>query len=191
MVCPAGMALGGGCEICLHGDRVQAAAESYIGLVETSVGLIPAAGGTKEMLARSVEPAPAPQADLLPAVQRVFETIGLAKVSTSGADAVRLGLLRDVDGITMNRERLLSDAKTVGLELARQGYRPPLPRTAIPVGGDSVLAALELGVRLAWRAGRISEHDAARRPHARDRSRRRRTAAPDDGLGATPAGSRA
>ena len=95
VVCPAGMALGGGCEICLHGDRVQAAAESYIGLVEASVGLIPAAGGTKEMLARSVEPAPAPQADLLPAVQRVFETIGLAKVSTSGADAVRLGLLRE------------------------------------------------------------------------------------------------
>lgn len=160
VVCPAGMTLGGGCEICLHGDRVQAAAESYIGLVETGVGLIPAAGGTKEMLARSGEPAPAPQADLLPSVQRVFETIGFAKVSTSGADAARLGLLREVDAITMNRERLMSDAKAVALELARRGYRPPVPRTAIPVGGDGVLAALKLGVHLAWRAGRISDHDA-------------------------------
>ena len=91
------MTLGGGCEIALHGDRVQAAAESYIGLVEVGVGLIPAGGGTKEMLARSVEAAPAPQADLLPFVQRVFETIGFAKVSTSAADAKRLGLLREVD----------------------------------------------------------------------------------------------
>jgi 3-hydroxyacyl-CoA dehydrogenase len=160
VVCPAGMTLGGGCEICLHGARVQAAAETYIGLVETGVGLIPAAGGTKEMLARAFEPVPAPQADLLPAVQRVFETIGLAKVSTSGADAARIGLLRDVDAITMNRERLMSDAKAVSLELARQGYRPPAPRTAIPVGGESVLAALKLGVHLAWRAGRLSDHDA-------------------------------
>jgi 3-hydroxyacyl-CoA dehydrogenase len=160
VVCPAGMTLGGGCEICLHGDRVQAAAESYIGMVETGVGLIPAAGGTKEMLARGVEPAPAPQADLLPSVQRVFETIGLAKVSGSAADAARLGLLRERDAITMNRERLMSDAKAVALELARRGYRPPVPRTAIPVGGESVLAVLKLGLHLARRAGRISDHDA-------------------------------
>ena len=93
-------------------------------------------------------------------MRQVFETIGFAKVSTSGADAVRLGLLREVDAITMNRERLMSDAKAVALELAREGYRPPLPRTAIPVGGEGVLAALKLGVHLAWRAGRISDHDA-------------------------------
>jgi 3-hydroxyacyl-CoA dehydrogenase len=160
VVCPAGMTLGGGCEIALHGARVQAAAESYIGLVEVGVGLVPAAGGTKEMLARSVEPAPAAQADLLPPVQRVFETIGFAKVSTSGADAKRIGLLREADGITMNRERLISDAKSVALQLAREGYRPPVPRAAIPVGGDGVLAALKLGVHLAWRAGRITDHDA-------------------------------
>jgi 3-hydroxyacyl-CoA dehydrogenase len=160
VVCPSGMTLGGGCEICLHGARVQASAETYMGLVETSVGIIPAAGGTKEMLARSVEPAPPPQADLLPSVRRVFETIGTAKVSISGVDAMRLGLLRDADGITMNRERLMSDAKAVALGLAREGYRPPVPRTAIPVGGDSVLAALKLAVHLAWRAGHISEHDA-------------------------------
>jgi 3-hydroxyacyl-CoA dehydrogenase len=158
VVCPAGLTLGGGCELCLHGARVQAAAESYVGLVEVGVGLVPAAGGTKEMLARSVEAGS--QGDLLPPVQRVFETIGFAKVSSSGADAKRLGLLRDADGITMNRERLISDAKSVALELARAGYRPPVPRAAIPVGGDGVLATLKLGVHLAWRAGRISDHDA-------------------------------
>jgi 3-hydroxyacyl-CoA dehydrogenase len=160
VVCPAGLTLGGGCEICLHGGRVQAAAETYMGLVEVGVGLIPAAGGTKEMLARSVDPAPGSQADLLPIVQRVFETIGFAKVSTSGADARQLGYLSDADGITMNRERQIADAKGVALELARQGYQPPVPRSAIPVGGESVLAGLKLGVHLAHRAGRISDHDA-------------------------------
>ena len=97
VVACAGLALGGGCEIVLHGDRVQAAAESYIGLVEVGVGLIPAGGGTKEMLARAMEAMPDPNADLLPHVQRVFETIGFAKVSTSGPHARRLGYLRDVD----------------------------------------------------------------------------------------------
>jgi 3-hydroxyacyl-CoA dehydrogenase len=160
VVCPAGMTLGGGCEIALHADRVHAAAEAYMGLVEVGVGLIPAGGGCKEMLARSVDHLPGPHADLLPFVQRVFETIGFAKVSASAADARRLGLLREADAITMNRERLMADAKAVALERAREGYRPPAPRTAIPVGGEGVLAALKLGVHLAWRAGRISDHDA-------------------------------
>ena len=159
VVCPAGLTLGGGCEVALHGDRVQAAAESYIGLVEVGVGLIPAGGGCKEMLARGVDHLPRTDADLLPFVQRVFETIGFAKVSSSGADAMRLGLLRDVDAITMNRERLMSDAKAIALERVREGYRPATPRTAIPVGGEGVLAALKLGVHLAWRAGRLSDHD--------------------------------
>jgi 3-hydroxyacyl-CoA dehydrogenase len=160
VVCPAGLTLGGGCEITIHGDRVQAAAESYIGLVEVGVGLIPAGGGCKEMLARAVEALPDPRADLLPFVQQAFETIGFAKVSTSAADGGRLGLLRRADGITMNRDRLIADAKRVAIELAEGGYRPPPPRTAIPVGGEGVLAALKLGVHLAWRAGRISDHDA-------------------------------
>jgi 3-hydroxyacyl-CoA dehydrogenase len=160
VVCPAGMTLGGGCEIALHGDRVQAAAEAYMGLVEVGVGLIPAGGGCKELLARSMEHLPGPQADLLPAVQRVFETIGFAKVSTSAPDARRLGLLREADAITMNRDRLIADAKALALERVREGYRPPLPRTAIPVGGEGLLAALKLGVHLAWRAGRLSDHDA-------------------------------
>jgi 3-hydroxyacyl-CoA dehydrogenase len=159
VVAPAGMALGGGCEVALHGHRVQAAAETYIGLVEVGVGLIPAGGGTKEMLARAVEEL-APRADLLPAVQQVFETIGFGKVSTSAADARRLGYLQATDGVTMNRDRLLADAKQHALDLVRDGYQPPARRTAVRVGGESVRAALVLGVHLAWRAGRISEHDA-------------------------------
>jgi 3-hydroxyacyl-CoA dehydrogenase len=143
----------------LHGDRVQAAAESYIGLVEVGVGLIPAGGGTKEMVARAVDGIPSLQVDLLPFVQRVFETIGFAKVSTSAADAIRLGFLSDADGVTMNRERLIADAKAIALERVREGYQRPMPRSAIPVGGESVLAALKLGVHLGWRAGRISDHD--------------------------------
>jgi 3-hydroxyacyl-CoA dehydrogenase len=112
------------------------------------------------MLARAVESAPDPRADLLPFVQRVFETIGFAKVSTSAAEAAHLGFLRDVDGISMNRERVMADAKAIALERVREGYRRQEPRTAIPVGGDSLQAALKLGVHLAWRAGRISDHDA-------------------------------
>jgi 3-hydroxyacyl-CoA dehydrogenase len=160
IVAPAGLTLGGGCEITLHGDRVQAAAESYIGLVEVGVGLIPGGGGTKEMLARSVHGLPAHQPDLLPYVQQVFETIGFAKVSTSAADARRLGFLGDADRVTMNRERLMADAKGYALERVREGYQRPAPRTAIPVGGETILAALKLGIHLAWRAGRISDHDA-------------------------------
>ena len=158
VVAPAGMTLGGGCEIALHGDRVQAAAETYMGLVEVGVGLIPAGGGTKEMLARAMEGLPA-GADPLPFVQRVFETIGFGKVSTSGPDARQIGYLRRGDGLTMRRERLLADAKTLALSRA-SGYSPQQPRAAIRVGGASVLAALKLGVHLAWRAGRISDHDA-------------------------------
>ena len=158
VVAPAGLALGGGCEIALHADRVQAAAETYIGLVEVGVGLIPAGGGTKEMLARAMDMAPA-GADPLPFVQRVFETIGFGKVATSGPDAARIGYLRDVDAITMNRDRLLPDAKTRALARVAD-YVKPQPRTTIRVGGPGLLATLKLGVHLAWRAGRISDHDA-------------------------------
>jgi len=160
IVATAGLTLGGGCEIGLHGDRVQAAAESYIGLVEVGVGLIPGGGGTKEMLARAVEGLPPTHGDLLPFVQRVFETIGFAKVSTSAAHAVQLDYLDATDRITMNRERLIADAKTFALERVREGYHKPSARTTIPVGGDGVLAALKLGIHLALRAGRISDHDA-------------------------------
>jgi 3-hydroxyacyl-CoA dehydrogenase len=160
VVAPAGLALGGGCEIVLHGNRVQAAAESYIGLVEVGVGLIPAAGGTKEMVARAMEQMPPGTTDYLPYVQRAFETIAFAKVSTSGPDAQRIGYLAATDAFTMNRERLLSEAKARALQRVRDGYQPPPCRREIPVGGDAVLAPLKLGVHLAWRAGRISDHDA-------------------------------
>jgi len=160
IVAPAGLTLGGGCEMALHADRVQAAAESYLGLVEVGVGLIPGGGGTKEMLARAVHGLPANHPDLLPFVQQAFETIGFAKVSTSAADARRLGFLGDADRVTMNRERLMADAKAYSLERVQEGYQRPARRTAILAGGQTVLAAIKLGVHLAWRAGRISDHDA-------------------------------
>jgi 3-hydroxyacyl-CoA dehydrogenase len=160
VVAPGGLALGGGCEIVLHADRVQAAAETYMGLVEVGVGLIPAGGGTKEMVARAAEQSPPGTTDLLPPIQRAFETIGFAKVSASAPDARRLGYLRPTDAHTMNRDRLIADAKTRALQRVADGYQPPQPRAAIPVGGDAVLAPLKLGIHLAWRAGRISDHDA-------------------------------
>jgi 3-hydroxyacyl-CoA dehydrogenase len=128
-------------------------------LVEVGVGLIPAGGGTKEMIVRAMAQLPDPQSDPLPFVQKAFETVALAKVSASGPDGVRLGYLARTDGFTMNRERLMADAKAKALERAREGYHRPPPRTAIRVGGEAVSAALKLGVHLAWRAGRASDHD--------------------------------
>ncbi len=160
VVAPAGLTLGGGCEIALHGDRVQAAAETYMGQVEAGVGLIPAGGGTKELVARAMQSLRSRAMDPLPVLQQVFELIGYGKVSTSAADARRLGLLRDTDGVTMNRERLLADARARARDLAGGGYQPPPPQHAIPVGGDGVRATLELGVHLALRGGWISGHDA-------------------------------
>ena len=159
VVAPAGLTLGGGCEMVLHGDRVQAAAESYMGQVEVGVGLIPAGCGTKELTMRAVD-ATVRGADPLPRLQRAFELIGFGTVSTSASHAKQLGLLRDVDGITMNRERLMSDAKATVLNRVRDGYQAPARRTAIQVGGEDQRAALDLGIHLAWRGGRISDHDA-------------------------------
>jgi 3-hydroxyacyl-CoA dehydrogenase len=160
IVAPAGLTLGGGTEMALHADRVQAAAETYMGLVEVGVGLIPAGGGTKEMLVRAMQAVPSSQSDPLPYVQRAFETIALAKVSASGPDALRLGYLAPTDNFTMNRERLIADAKAKALARVREGYVKPAPRNVIPVGGASVAAALKLGVHLVWRSGRASDHDA-------------------------------
>ncbi len=160
IVAPAGLALGGGCEIVLHGDRVQAAAESYIGLVEVGVGLIPGGGGTKEMLARAMEAAPAAD-DLLPFVQPVFETIGFGKVSTSARHASELGYLRDV-----RRRDDEPRAADRGCEGAGARPRPGRATGRRPDGWPSrsaarrLNAALKLGVHLAWRAGRITDHDA-------------------------------
>ena len=159
VVAPAGLTLGGGCEVVLHGDSVQAAAETYMGQVEVGVGLIPAGGGTKELLVRSMDRQPNTVEDSLPFVRQAFELIGFGKVSTSAPDAKRLGLLRPADRITMNRDRVLADAKHLARGLADAGYQPP-QAPMISVGGDSVRAGLELGVHIAWRGGHISDHDA-------------------------------
>jgi 3-hydroxyacyl-CoA dehydrogenase len=161
IVAPGGLALGGGCEILLHADRVQAAAETYTGLVEAGVGLIPAGGGTKEMLARATAHLTlGPSTDFTAPVRSVFETIGFARTSTSAAEARGLGLLRPVDRISMNRDRLIADAKALALARVAEGYEAPAPRTAIPVGGAPLEAILKLGVHLGLRAGRLSDHDA-------------------------------
>ena len=130
-----------------------------MGLVEVGVGLIPAGGGTKEMLMRASRTAAAARADLLPFVQSAFETMAFAKVSTSAANALQLGYLRDHDPVSMNRERLIADAKALALDRVREGYHPPRPEP-IAIGGESVEAALKLGVHLAWRSGRATDHDA-------------------------------
>lgn len=157
---PAGLTLGGGCEITLHADQVQAAAETYMGQVEVGVGLVPAGCGTKELLVRFASKAPREAADMLPYVKSAFELIGFATVSTSGPHAKTLGLLNSNDRITMNREQLISDAKRAVLELAGAGYQPPSRRTDIPVGGADIRAALQLGVYLAQQGGYITDHDA-------------------------------
>ncbi len=156
---PFGRTLAGGTEFCLPCARVQAAAETYMGLVETGVGLIPAGGGTTEMVRRATARVPdGVDADFLPLVRWVFETIALAKVSTSAEEARTLGYLRDCDGISMNGDRLLADAKATALATVRAGYRPPL-RTLIRVVGDRGLSALEAYLYLLKTAGQISEYD--------------------------------
>jgi 3-hydroxyacyl-CoA dehydrogenase len=173
VVAPLGLTLGGGAEICLHAARRQPHAETYIGLVEAGVGLIPAGGGTKEMLLRAVDQAaavapPDPRdplsrfaqsQEMATALKRVFEMIALAKVSTSASEARSLGLLAPADRITMNRERLLLDAKTLAAALASAGYTAPQPRMQTPAPGLAALATLETGVYLMGEAGYASEHD--------------------------------
>jgi 3-hydroxyacyl-CoA dehydrogenase len=156
---PHGQTLGAGCEICLHADRVVAALETYMGQVETAVGLIPAGGGCKELVRRIVSPAMRVQdAPPLPFVQRVFETIALAKVGTSAVESRELGFLADDDRIVLNADHLLAAAKREVLELA-PGYRPPAREASVFAAGAPTLAALELGVRTQQWAGYASEYD--------------------------------
>jgi 3-hydroxyacyl-CoA dehydrogenase len=161
-----GMTLGGGCEINLHSAARQPHAETYMGLVEVGVGLLPGGGGCKEMLLRALDNAHAVRPDgraesveVIEGLKRAFEIVGMAKVSTSANEARGLGFLSDGDLITMNRERLLTDAKERALELARAGYKAPVPRTDIPAPGESVLATLKLGLHLMRQAEYISDHD--------------------------------
>jgi 3-hydroxyacyl-CoA dehydrogenase len=161
---PFGLTLGGGCEISLHAAARQPAAELYMGLVEVGVGLLPGGGGCKEMLLRAVDSANAIRSggesvELLEAMKKTFETIAMAKVATSAAEARGLGFLSNSDGITMNRERVLSDAKTRALELAGAGYKPPVMRTDIPAPGENLFAALRMGVYLMRQGDFITEHE--------------------------------
>ncbi len=149
---PFALTLGGGCEIAMAGSRAQAAAETYMGLVEVGAGLIPAGGGTTEMLRRA-STAGARR------VREIFENIGFAKVSTSAENARQLLYLRAEDGITMNSDRLIHDAKAVVLEISATGYRPPVPGD-LPVFGDSLGTELKLGIYLMQKAKHITEYEA-------------------------------
>jgi 3-hydroxyacyl-CoA dehydrogenase len=157
---PQGMALGGGCEISLHSVRIHAAAEAYIGLVETGVGLIPGGGGTKEMLIRANEHSVGGEdLDLFHALKPVFENIAMAKVSTSGEEARSLGYLRPSDLIAINRDRQIADAKETALAMVRAGYHPPAP-AEIRVLGEEFLAGAKLAIHMLVRGEFATEHDA-------------------------------
>ena len=162
---PFGMALGGGCEVSLHSAARQPHAELYMGLVEVGVGLLPGGGGCKEMLLRAVDSAEAVRpggrgesVEFMEALKRAFEIIAMGKVSTSVAEARGYGFISSGDIVSMNRERVLVDAKGRALELARGGYEPPAARE-IPAPGESVLATLKLGVHLMRQGEFISDHD--------------------------------
>jgi 3-hydroxyacyl-CoA dehydrogenase len=154
---PAGLALGGGCEILLHCAAVQAHAVTYMGLVEVGVGLVPAWGGTKEMLLRAMARSGRPGGPM-PPIAEVFETVGTAKVSRSAEHAKELLYLRPGDGITMNRDRLLADAKARALDLARD-WRPPAPPGEIRLPGPTARLAMELAVDGLARQGKATPHD--------------------------------
>ena len=153
---PAGMALGGGCEILIHCAAVQAHAESYLGLVEVGVGLVPGWGGCKELITRATLNPKRPGGPI-PPLSQVFETIGLAKVSRSAALARDMLVLREGDGITMNRDRLLADAKAKALALAKD-YQPPKPQP-ISLAGPTGAAALGLALNDLRLAGKATEYD--------------------------------
>lgn len=156
---PFAMALGGGTELTFGADLVQASAETYMGLVEVGVGVIPGGGGTKEMLYRNLEGIPEDVTmDLQPLVNRAFETIAMAKVSTSAREAQNLGYLRKTDGITINRDYQLYDAKKAVLAIDSMNYKAPRPRK-IKVVGETGLSTLRLGVYTFHQSGMISAHD--------------------------------
>jgi len=166
VVAPYGMCLGGGVEISMHAAARQAHAELYMGLVEAGVGLIPGGGGCKEMVLRSIEAGSSIRPDargegveIFEAIKKNFETVAKATVSTSAAEARGLGFLHRSDGITVNRDRLVTDAKLRARVLADAGYTAPMPRTDIPAPGESVLATLKLAVWTMREGQYISDHD--------------------------------
>ncbi len=166
VVAPFGMTLGGGTEITLHAAARQPHAELYAGLVEVGVGLLPGGGGCKEMTLRAldkayhVRPAGRGQSvELMEAMKQAFETVAMAKVSMSAFEAKDLGFISNGDSVTMNRERVLSEAKERALELVHDGYRAPVPRTDILAPGESILATLKLGVHIMHEGEFITDHE--------------------------------
>jgi 3-hydroxyacyl-CoA dehydrogenase len=159
VVAPAGLALGGGAEIIMHGSRVVAAAELYTGLVELGAGVIPAGGGTKEMLRRILNPPMRTKnADPLPYLQRIFEQVGMAKVATSAGEARQMDILGPADRIVMNRDLLLAEAKKEVLNLVATGFHPPAPEKIYAAGRDG-LAALQVGIYMMKEGKYITEHE--------------------------------
>ena len=157
---PFGTSLGGGCEIPLHSARIHAAAETYMGLVEVGVGLIPGGGGTKEMAIRANEHASSGDAtDLIHALRPIFQNIATARVSTSAEEARDMGFLRAADQLSMNRDRLVADAKQTALAMVRAGYHAPAP-AEIRVLGEEFLAVAKLGIHMLVRGEYASEYDA-------------------------------
>jgi len=146
VIAPAGLALGGGCEVTMHASRIVAASETYIGLVELGAGVIPAGAGTKEYMRRIINPAMKTDgAEVLPFLQRAFLQIGQAKVATSAEEARGMGILGPCDRIVMHREHLLSEAKREVLAMVAAGYHPPAPEPIYAAGRD-MLGALRIGV---------------------------------------------
>lgn len=163
---PFGMCLGGGVEISLHSASRQPHAELYMGFAEAGVGLLPGGGGCKEMVLHAVDAAASVRqsgrgesVELMEAMKKAFEIVATAKISTSAVEARSFGFLSDADVITMNRERLLTDAKRRALELVAEGYTAPVMRTDFPAAGESVLATLKLGVHLMRQGEFISDHE--------------------------------
>jgi 3-hydroxyacyl-CoA dehydrogenase len=158
VVAPHALSLGGGCEMTLHGDRVQAAAETYIGLVEVGVGLIPAGGGTKELTKRVSDGLQEGDVELN-ALQNAFMNIATAKVATSAHEAFDMNILRRGDGITLNKDRQIADAKKLALELADAGYVQPVPASNIKVQGRTGMALFYAGINGMKMGNYITEHD--------------------------------
>jgi len=155
---PAGLALGGGCEITMGGNAVRAAAETYIGLVEFGAGVIPAGGGCSRLYRRNLAMLLDPK-DLQPAFRKTFETIGTAKVATSAEEARQIGFLRPGDTWSMNRGHLAADARDLALALARNDFVSPVPDQAIPVMGTAGIGLAESVLYNMQEGGYISEHD--------------------------------
>lgn len=158
VVAPHGLTLGGGCEMALHADRVQALAETYIGLVEFGVGVIPAGGGTKEFVLRCSDAYESGDPELN-TLQNAFMNIAMAKVATSAYEAKDMHIIRDKDGITLNKDRQIAEAKAVVIKMADEGYIQPIPRSDVKVLGKSAIALFKAGINGMKMGHYISEHD--------------------------------